>query len=123
VSSSKQLSREQAIAVIRALEDLGEKKGVWQSPRSGAQKKYDHLGDRAGMAAPKQLRMIEAMWAEVSRQPDSASRAIALRSFLKRIVGIEEITWLEPVHVRKVINALNAMKFKKLVEVKECVIA
>lgn len=110
VSSSKQLNGVQAKEVIRSLEAMGEKKGVWQSPRSGSKKKYDDLGDRPGMAAPKQLRMIEAMWADVSRQPNSASRALALRSFLKRIVGIEEITWLEPIHVRKITRALMAMK-------------
>lgn len=65
------------------------------------------------MATPRQLRKIEAMWADVSRADTEEARATALRQFLKRIVGIENLRFLEGWQVKKVINALEAMQSQK----------
>jgi len=72
--------------------------------------KYDNLRGRDGMATPRQLRKIEAMWADVSRAKTDEERTSALRRFLKRIVGVEDLRFLEIWQVKKVIKALEAMR-------------
>lgn len=65
------------------------------------------------MATPAQLRMIEAMWAEVAYKKDRKWRERSLNRFLKRIVGIEHINWLQEWQVKKVVRAINAIKEQK----------
>jgi len=113
VSSSLQFSAPLAQEMIREMERMAEKKGTWKRgsfARAPEQKKYDELGKRPGMATPRQLRYIEGLWASISRQPDAETRAAALGRFLSRIVGISEITWLEPGHVQKIVNAIKHME-------------
>ena len=76
-------------------------------------RKYDSLGLRLGMASPAQLRLVEALWAQVSRQPDAASRATALKKFMEREVCVAEMIWLEPRHIRVLVAALQAMARQK----------
>ena len=110
VSSSKLLNYADAAAFIATLNELGEKAGVWKAPVSREfKKKYESLGDRGVRATGAQLRMIEAMWKDVSRQPDAERRKHALRKFVNRIVRCNDITWLEQWQVKKVIKALEAM--------------
>jgi Protein of unknown function (DUF1018) len=116
VASSLALTVAEAADLIVKLQNMSSKKLTREATAAavpvpgGIKKKFDELGQRPGMASPAQLRFVEGLWAEISRQPDAATRANALRTFLKRIVGIEEITWLEPGHVKKIIRALLVMK-------------
>ena len=117
VDTSKKLTREEATDFIMKMQAMVGKKLSREAaaqaipvPASERAKKYSDIGLRPGMASPAQLRYIEGMWADVSRQPDAAARASALRAFLKRVTGISEILWLEPRHVRMVVNALLQMK-------------
>jgi phage gp16-like protein len=107
--SSKQLTRSEARDLIREMESNAFSTGAWRR----REKKYDRLVNRRGFASPKQLRMIEGMWKDVSRAMTDKDRAVALRPFLMRIVGIEDMRFLEPEHVRKVINALKSMRAAK----------
>ena len=62
------------------------------------------------MASPKQLRMIEAMWADVSRAGTYAARANALKQFLHRFGvygGLKAVTIYQ---ARKIVTALQTMK-------------
>ena len=96
------------IQAARFIADL-EKKAGKSNHYKGNRQKYENFRGRAGMATPRQMRKVEAMWAEVSRAGTDEARASALRRFLKRIVGIEDLRFLECWQVRKVIRALDAM--------------
>ncbi len=72
--------------------------------------RFEDLGYRDGMATPRQLRQIEAMWMDVSTMPHRAAREKALKGFLKRIVGVEDLRFVEDWMVRKVVRAIEAMK-------------
>lgn len=92
--------------------------GVWKSHRpqgTGQSKllKYDDLGRRKGMATPKQLRMIEAMWAGVSRAQGAIARERALKGLLKRIIKVDDMRFVEMWHVKVLIKALESMKEAK----------
>ncbi len=105
VFSSKQLTEVQAGQFVSELENVAVSKGKWVRPW----RKYQHLGGRKDMATPKQLRMIEAMWADVSRAGTASDRAAALKKFLLRFDisgGMEDIRWHD---VRKIVAALKAM--------------
>lgn len=111
VSSSKELEQFQATLLIKNWEHKAIKMGAWQ-PKG--KQKYENWGGRLGyMATPAQLRMIEAMWAEVSYTSGYSKRAKALQRFIKRIVGIDDLKWLQRNQVEKIIKALQAMKKTK----------
>ncbi len=107
--SSKRLTYSEASDLIREMEAAAMSAGVWRRK----EQKYDRFGNRPGFATPKQLRLIEGLWKDVSRAQNEEDRKTALRHFLVRIVGVEDLRFLEPVHVRKVINALKTMKAAK----------
>ena len=64
---------------------------------------------RKGMATARQLRMLEAMWADVSRAGTQAARTAAWKAFLCRwsIGGMAEIEYWQ---VSKLVTALKAMQ-------------
>jgi hypothetical protein len=107
--SSKKLTYSEASDLIRQMENYAVSMGVWRRK----EKRYDRYGHRPGFASPKQLRMIEGMWKDVSRAQTEEDRKMALRHFLMRIVGIEDLRFIEPEHVRKVVYALKTMKAAK----------
>jgi phage gp16-like protein len=112
VSTSRALTSVQAAELIDTMNSLSARLKV-NGPQTQVKtpgKKYDDLGDRPGMATPGQLRLVEFTWSQVSRQVTSLDRAKALRSFMARIVGIEEIIWLEPNHIRKLVAAMRSMQ-------------
>lgn len=108
VNTSKDLSYEGAVEVIRSMEAEAVKCGV-RSAGCGV-KRYEELAGRPGMASPRQLRMIEAMWAGVSRVRGQGARAAALRHFLKRLIGVEEMRFIEAVQTHMVIEAMKWMR-------------
>ncbi|HOX23008.1 MAG TPA: DUF1018 domain-containing protein, partial [Elusimicrobiales bacterium] len=107
--SSKQLSEDQADTLIWELQKVAEAEGVWTRPG----RKFQQLAGRKGMATPKQLRMIDAMWTDVSRTTSAESRRAALAAFLRRYGCNDGLEGLEYWQVSKVINALEAMKAQR----------
>jgi hypothetical protein len=77
---------------------------------TGYAERFADLANREGMATPGQLRKIEAMWMGVSRMPSFTAREKALKGFLKRIIGVEELRFIESWQVQKIIRAIEAMK-------------
>lgn len=71
---------------------------------------FNDLGEREGMATAKQLRMISAMWKEVSYIKDEEKRLKALEKFVKKICGVDSIRFLKSVDVKKVVRAIQRMK-------------
>lgn len=105
VYSSKQLTVTDAAQFIWFLQQNAERLGKWDRPG----RKYDHLAGRKGMATPKQLRMIEAMWADVTRATTQAERDASLKSFLARF-QVNGMECVEFFHVHKIVAALEMMK-------------
>lgn len=72
--------------------------------------RFEDLGHRDGMATPKQLRMIEAMWMDVSKMPSYTAKQKAVEGFLKRIAGVENLRFVEDWMVQKIVKAIEGMK-------------
>ncbi|NLO92527.1 MAG: DUF1018 domain-containing protein [Elusimicrobia bacterium] len=106
VFSSKQLTEDQADTLIWDLQKVAEREGVWARPG----RKFQQLAGRKGMATPKQLRMIDAMWADVTRTNAPAAKDAALSAFLERFGCHGGLAELEYWQVSKVVNALAVMK-------------
>jgi uncharacterized protein (DUF2267 family) len=111
VPSCKDLTYNEANDFINKLTAEAISKGVWKSYTG--KKKYDDLGKRKGFASPRQLRMIEAMWKDVSYTHDAGKRQTALRRFLFRIAGVDDLKFLPSDKVQKIINALQHMKERR----------
>lgn len=109
VESSKDLTAAQATFYIKKLEEDAVKAGVWKKSVWN----YTHLDGREGMASSAQLRKIQAMWAEVSDCKSKKERQKGLRKFLLRIVKVEDLRFLKVRMVKKIVNALSAMKKQK----------
>lgn len=108
--SCKELDVEKASMLINRLEGYGLQTGQWiRHNRS----KYEDLGYRPGMATPRQLRKIEAMWADVSYQKTDALKSMALRKLLFKLYGVSDLRFLEAWQARKVIETLSAMGGEK----------
>lgn len=104
-ASCKDLSIPQADALISQLDAMIQP----QIGHGFGKTKYDHLGQRAGYAAPRELRKIEAIWRDVARDPSDQ----ALESFIIRQTGVQKLIWLKREHVKPVLTALKYMKKDK----------
>lgn len=91
VASSRELTYQQA---TRLIQDLG---GHWEHNPNTSRYQSDP-GNREGMASPAQLRMIHALWSEVSYLSDKEARETALDRFLYKRFGC----WLRSVPQEKV---------------------
>lgn len=101
--SSKELSYWEAERIIQKLKAIAIKAGVWEE----RPKKYEDLEGRYGMATPRQIRKIEAMWEEIARARDKKR---ALRRLLEKKFGVSDVKWLEKWQIPKVIKMLEAMR-------------
>lgn len=76
--------------------------------KGGAQK-YSDLDGRPGFASGSQLRLIDAMWGQVTRAEDDEAREKALNSFCNRIAHVAGIRMLKAWQIEKIVKALEAM--------------
>jgi hypothetical protein len=75
--------------------------------------KYEALRGRQGpYANPDQLRLVEASWREVARNPTDE----ALQEFISNHAGVDHIIWLEKEDVRDVLIAIKHMAQQKGME-------
>ena len=102
VRSSKELNPQQRFQLIKEL----------RVQVHGNVQKFNELGKRKFKASPKQLRAIEAMWAQVSRASTAQDRSKALNAFCKRLTGVEVITWICKDDAKILIKAIQAMGAK-----------
>jgi hypothetical protein len=79
----------------------------WLTERFVMPKKYDNLGFRAGRPSPKQLRMLEAMFSQL---PGIHDKDAALRGFLRKRFGIDNMAFLATEQYEKALAAVRAMK-------------
>lgn len=103
--SSKDLDVEQAADLVERLKRLAPEQEQAPGP-----KRFDNIGKRHGWATPKQLRMIEAMWMDVSRAGDREAKVKAFGTFLGNRFGISRMEWVPVELVGKVVKTLCAMK-------------
>ena len=102
VRSSKELNPQQRFQLIKEL----------RVQVHGNVQKFNELGKRKFKASPKQLRAIEAMWAQVSRASTAQDRSKALNAFCKRLTGVDVITWICKDDAKILIKAIQAMGAK-----------
>ncbi len=104
VTSSKELTSDQAAHLLDAWEVLALQAGVWQlRPKSGNQK------TAKGAASQAQLTMVRSLWSQVSRLRDSQARAAGLEAFVKRITKRDQLAWCTHRDIEKLVRALKAM--------------
>ena len=111
VTTSKNLTYSEASVLIEILEEQAVDMSLWQKQS----KKYDNLQRSEKMATPAQLRMIEAMWREISYFDSFDFAQKSLRTFLKNKFKTDHILFLTRKKANKVIHAIENIQ-KKLVE-------
>lgn len=114
VRTSKDMSYEQAEALIARFEDEALKSGVWTKHEGEAA--FEDLGQRQGMASPAQLRKIEALWKTAMGIRDAKARRRGLRTWLDRHFGVSDLRFLSSRKVSKVLHALKEMEARKEVK-------
>jgi hypothetical protein len=110
--SAADLTYGQARTVIEYFESAG-----WKPKNEGSGFNVEHRtlnierpsGQKNGFASPRELRMIQGMWADLSYAPKDRQQG-ALREFLSRKFGCSDLRFLSDIGAQKVINALVAMK-------------
>lgn len=107
-TTCKDLTSDQAGELMKDMEFVAYMNGVEMVPGM----KYEELAHREDMATPKQLRMIEALWKDVSHQKKSVERSRALRTFLQRF-GVSDIRFINQPSVHAIIAALKNMQLSQ----------
>jgi hypothetical protein len=109
VASCREMDLKQAAELISFLQKVaGQGQGSHRAP-----KRYADLGRRdAEWATAKQLRMLEAMWMEVTVQKSRGTALAAYHSFLMHKFGVSSPEMIAREDVSKVRAALAAMRGK-----------
>ncbi len=101
--SAKLMTPREANAVLDEFKRLG-----WKPKTTKPKKlKYQDLANRTGMASPKQLRMIEAMWMTGSRIREKTPTA--LRKFLNNKFAISDMRFIEDNQVGRIVRSINSI--------------
>lgn len=108
VQSCKDLTLHQAEDL---LDDLNRKAGRPAAAKPGSKysKKYSDMDNRPGFASGAQLRLIDAMWAQVSFAEDAEKRERGLNAFCLRIAKVAGLRMLRGYQVERIVKALEAM--------------
>lgn len=110
VESSKALTWRQAEELIADLRvKAGQPSDRFHLPR----KRHADMDGRPGMATGAQCRMLEAMWAQVSRAEPGEAREKAFNKFIKRIIGVEALRFVKIYDVERIVRALEGMGAEK----------
>ena len=118
VASCTELNREQAEEAIGALDDMLLDRGLIDKPRSfwrdaprNLKERYNELLPRdARLATPGQLRHLEGLWVQVTRQKTWGAAMAAFKEFLQRRFHIGDILWIKREEVGKMAHLLRVMK-------------
>jgi phage gp16-like protein len=102
-ASSKDLSAKAMSRCLLHLEAQAAQAGVWEI-RSMPQKTR-----RPGAASEAQVRLVRALWKQVSRQTTDLDRANALDALAKRLTGKPRLTWCGHQDIATLVAALEAM--------------
>lgn len=115
VTSSKNLTWRQAEELLEHLNGgstpLTRRAGPRAESRGGL--KYTDMDHRPGFASGAQLRLIDAMWNQISKAEGDEAREKALNSFINRIAHVAGIRMLKSWQVERIVKALEAMGAEK----------
>ncbi|GAB6035855.1 hypothetical protein JCM15519_04140 [Fundidesulfovibrio butyratiphilus] len=103
-TSSTELSPRALADCIERLERQAVEAGVWRSRPGRSTPRR-----RPGAATDSQIRLVEVLWRQVSRQKTEADRRKALDAFVTRITGKPKLAWCGQRDVAKLVQALEAM--------------
>lgn len=110
VESSTALTWHQAEELIA---DLRVKAGQPADRHHLPRRRHADLDGRPGMATGAQCRLLEAMWAQVSRAEPGEAREKAFNKFIKRITGVEALRFVRIFDVERLVKALQGMGAEK----------
>lgn len=102
--SAADLTYGQAKTVIEYFESAG-----WRPKNASPLTPQRSDASRPGFASPRQKRMIQGLWTDLSYAPKDR-HAGALREFMNRISGVSDLRFLSSEGAAKVISALVAMQ-------------
>lgn len=108
VESSKELSYGAACELLSLLEDKAVVLNLWKKQP----KKYHDLDRCETMATPKQLRMIESLWREISYFDNDNFAKISLRTFLQKKFKVDDVMFLTKQKATKIIPIIIEMNNK-----------
>lgn len=103
-ASSKDLNGQAMTRCLDHLESQAAQAGVWQIRSMPPKPKR-----RPGAASEAQVRLVRALWAQVSRQTTDRDRATALDALVKRLTGKPRLTWCGHRDISTLVAALEAM--------------
>jgi len=76
-----------------------------------ATKRYEDLSARGdGFASPRQIRMLEAAFVEISYMHTLPEKQAAFQKFLKNRFSIPSIEWISPTQVGPILKAIQSIK-------------
>jgi len=102
-TTCKELTEKQANILL----DLFKKKLGWQEKKKGKKLKYEEYGSRdSKFASPAQMRKIEAVWMNYSREKTVTS----MNNFIFRILKVSLITSVHKKDVNKLLKAIQSLK-------------
>jgi hypothetical protein len=107
-STSKALTLREAGKLIDEWEYEAIRQHVWR--QSEAREKFMKRPYIPGMATPSQLRLIDTLWQEVSREVIQEKRDKNLRHYIQRIAKVADVRFLTSDAARKVITAIKKMQ-------------
>lgn len=111
VTTSKDLTYEDADLMIDLYKEILIERGDWKEPKLKAVKKvgrFDSLRNRPGYASPQQLELIQSLWSKYSVLPEN-QREKALNNFISKRWKIDCLEWITSEIAGKVICALRKM--------------
>ena len=112
VVSCKDLSGRQAGILLDEWESRAAETGVW---KLRAVTSLRHAGKRPEKGASgRQLRMVEAMWAQVSRAESFDEQRSGLQKFVKRIVKRDKLEWCTHKDIGALVKTLQAMGARRV---------
>ena len=79
----------------------------------GGVKKYQDMDGRPGFASGAQLRLVDAMWHQVTRAEGDEAQEKALDSFCRKIAGVAGLRMVKAWQIEKIVKALEAMGAEK----------
>ena len=106
VKSSTKLKWWQAADFIEVFEKKAVELGVWQKQEP---KHNDKRRKASHYASVRQIRLIEGLWGQVTRQTSEEDKTAALRKFIRRIVDVDDLRFVLKKDVERLVKALEQM--------------
>lgn len=115
VTSCKDLTWRQAEELLDHLNPPASRRSLPPLNKGGLRgvMKYQDMDHRPGFATGGQLRLIDAMFNQVTRAEGDEAREKALNSFVSRIAKVAGIRMLKSWQVEMIVKALTAMGAEK----------